>query len=204
MTIAVFVIAGALAWWHYVTAGRVVYTFPGFTLTVWIAWMGATMLAAGFASAIGRDRLAIKAWGVLALVFVGNHLAWTMTVAPVHAIGALHLFAAIWFASVARERFEIIIACIYAASVFVAILTILGAIQMPSARPKIFLAFSHPDLVAIAGHCAHMVLGGVNDGGKTMAGHLSRPYLRRPSRGWAFVRRAADHFRHSSRLRAQG
>lgn len=107
---------------------------------------------------------------VAGLLLVANY-AWGLwgwhAADPVLSQAMLDLVTAAIIVSYAAERWELGIALAYVASVLVGGATWLGLIPGPGERPLVFLAFSHADIVNLAGYAASLLLGlGSGDSGK--------------------------------------
>lgn len=171
MTLVVFIVALILAGLHWYSSPDGWLLFGN--VTIYVAAFVATLAAASAAAMRSKDRRCIAAAVVLIINFVGSHFAWT-TSDPV-LFGALNdLVTAAYFMLIGQTRWELAIGALSIACVAAGGLTVLGIIPGPAQRADAFIAFSYPDVVALLGHAANIVLGlGAGD-----AGLLARNRLR--------------------------
>lgn len=153
-----FPLAGLAAWAHHELAGRVVV--PGTGLTVWRAWYAAVLLAALIDVLRARDSGLRAVWVVLALSWLASFMAWDLSARPLedNALRMLVVMGGLLIVSIRPATAAIV--ALHGAVIICAYLTARGLMPGPSARPKVFLAWSFPDISAGLQHAALIVLGG--------------------------------------------
>lgn len=181
---ATFVAAGALAWLHFETLGRII--MPG--ITVWIAWYFAVLLALIYVAARSGDASTRAGAVIMAASFLAAHVIWNGSAWPIAtqclkniAVASALVMAALVFSSKAL----LAAAVIHLAIVVIGAATDLGLI-LTAKRPMQFLAWSFPDISAGLQHAALVVvsLGAARREGLGLVDH-SRPGADRWNAGFA-------------------
>ena len=178
MTAVVFVLALTLAYLHWNLA-EVGWLIAGTNITIYVAAFVATLAAAVTAALVSRYPRCLMAAAVLVLNFAGSHFAW-QTDNPLIWGGVNDLVSAAWFVLAGDSRWEFGIGGLLLLSVLASVLATVGLIPDHLTRDNSwFIAWSYPDIVALLGHGANILLGlGAGDGGRMVRVPLeSRPRL---------------------------
>ena len=169
MTFVVFVAAllcAATAW----SFG--VYALPVFGTIYVAAFMATLSTAVVFAIRSGRWRNRAAA-AVAVVSFATGHFVWGMA-DPVGGRVFHALFTAGWFILAGKHRWELVCGGLYLTVCLAAIGTLFGLVPSHLQRAPVFLAFSLPDIVALAGHGANIAIGaGSGDGGSRILSFLT-------------------------------
>jgi hypothetical protein len=148
---ATFFLAGALAWAHYAVLGRVVFG----PITVWRAWFIAVLVACLVDILRHRDRELQAVWAVLALSCLASYMTWDASARPL-LDNALRMAAVGGALLLISTRPAVACAaCLHA----VVVLTAFAAYQLAIIpthleRPRVFLAWSFPDISAGLQHAS--------------------------------------------------
>lgn len=173
ITVLVFVGAVLAAWLHYHLIGWAV--IPGLISVYVAAYTVVFVTAAGVAL---RSKRSAPMWAAiwLAAYFAAGHFLWrhgaTLEARAIEHIG----FAAI-FVLAFRSRAAMLIAGLFLAMFAADMAAAYGMLATAADRPRVFLAWSHPDVLALLGHGASIVLGIWSDTGASSI-VLDRPALR--------------------------
>ena len=155
MTLLVILAAMLFGW--YWTSTEFTASLSG-DLTVYVLAFGLGLLTASAFALLSRKPRNIIGAGVLILNFLGSHFSWANPDPIVNQM-VLDTITAMWFVFTGVERWQFGIAGIYALSVLVGLLTLMGVVPGYLERPPVFLAFSYPDLASLCGHVASITLG---------------------------------------------
>ena len=170
MTALVFLAALIAAYLHWSLA-EVGWLLWG-DVTIYVAAFTATLAAACVAAVVSGDRRCLVGALVLIVNYVGSHYAWT-TSDPILAGACNDLVTAGVFILLGVSRWELVAGGIFLTSVAAAGLTALGWVPSHLERDPVFIAWSYPDIVALLGHGANIVLGlGAGDAGRRIASAL--------------------------------
>ena len=180
MTALVFV-AVLIATWFSFSAGN--YAYAGYSIYV-LAFFATLSVACALAIST-RDRRLIGAAIVLAGNFFLSHYSWG-TEDPILSAIYLDLATAAYFILLGTRRFELTIGAVMLLSVAAGVATYLGYIPPASERAPQFIAWSHPDILAVLGHGCSILLGiSAGDSGGGLRDHMVSPsmaaYYRRRS-----------------------
>jgi hypothetical protein len=151
-----FLSAGFLAWAHYATLGFKV----GMGLTVWTAWMLAVLIAAGIDCYRLRGRQLMQAWAVLAISWVAAMTTWAMSGNHLVDFTLKNLAVMAALLLIAFRPETVLPALLHGVIILVAYLTSRGVIPSSGQRPRVFLAWSHPDISAGLQHASLLFMGG--------------------------------------------
>lgn len=178
MTLLVIIASLLFGWYWTSTEYTSVLTGP---ITVYILAFALGLITASTFALISRKLRNIIGAGFLILNFFGSHLSWVSS-DPIANQMVLDTIPAIWFVFTGVERWQFGIAAIYAVSVLVGLLTIIGVVPGYLERPPVFLAWSYPDLASLCGHLASITLGlASGDWGRRVRAASSRPAFAGPS-----------------------
>lgn len=153
MTAVVFIVllvAGAFLF----DAG--IYAIGG--TSIYVIFYALTLTTACSGAVLSGKWRQIAAAVVLILNWTASHHSWT-TADPVVATVILDLITATYFVFVGARRFELILGILYLLSVVAGVATFFGMIPGSVDRPFLYIAWSHPDILAIIGHGANVILG---------------------------------------------
>jgi hypothetical protein len=156
VTIAAFIIGGALAWLHFETFGPVII----YGIKVWVAWMGAVTIALIWQSWRLRDRDIMVAGCVLFASYILANFTWVFSSTPLITHSARNVLVALIMLMIAIKSWRLIFlapVALYVAIVIAAALTE-AKILFNWPRPDTFLALSYPDIAAGFQHAALLVL----------------------------------------------
>ena len=156
------VIAAGTVWWHVV--GPLVWADP--RVTIYQAAFFGTLAVALVTSIRSRNQTAITA----ALVLLASAVAHTMVHAgqthPLSLHATINVAVATFFAMTARERWQAIVALSYLSIFAFGALSHFGYVPGIAARPRgAFIAWAYPDIAAVIGHFANIVVGVSTDAG---------------------------------------
>ena len=165
-----FVVAGALAWLHYVTRGAVV----GMGFTVWTAWFCAVLMACGADCIRAKDRQLLLAWGVMALGWLASMLAWKISANPLVDLTIKNLLVIAALLLVCFRPEMGLSAIAHGLIIFVAYLASIGAIPSAGQRPKAFIAWSYPDIATGLQHASLIIIGGLGSAQNAVLGWCNR------------------------------
>lgn len=182
------VIAAGTIWFF--TMGPLVWAAPRFT--VYQAAFAGTLTVALVAAVKARDPAHIRVALILAVAWVKHQFVHSGQTYPLALHGAINVAVATAVVMVARERWEAIVALSYLAIVAFGAMTHFGYVPGIAARPRgAFIAWSYPDIAAVLGHFANIVVGVSTDAGhKRKAGSMAwlrgsfRHSLAAASRRW--------------------
>jgi len=132
------------------------YAIGGFS--IYVILFASTLTTACCCAFLSRQKRQIGAACVLLLNWYLSHYAWT-TLDPVITAIILDLITAFYFIIIGKKRFELIIGALFLISVVVGAATFFGLVPNSGDRPFIYIAWSHPDILAIIGHTSNVVLG---------------------------------------------
>lgn len=172
MIVLIFSIAFAAAWLHWSFVGWAV--IPGL-LSVYVAAYLATLLTAICLALRSRETEPIWCAVTLAAYFLAGHVLWGAG-ASLEARAIEHLGFAAATIVLFHSRASLLIAGCFLAMFLADLAAVSGALPPASARPRTFLAWSHPDVLALLGHGASIILGLWAEGGRLSAA-LRRPAL---------------------------
>ena len=111
---------------------------------------------------------------VLFAAAVVSKFQW-VTADPEYAAAMIDIGLASWFILFGKRPWEYACGGIFLLSVMTSTATEFGFITDVSRRPAMIIAWSHPDITAILGHCAAIVLGMASgDSGKRIRLALTR------------------------------
>ena len=156
MTIAAFILGGALAWLHFEAWGPVVAPHA----RVWVVWMGVVTLALVIQAWRGRDHAVMVAGAVLFASYVIANFTWVFSREPLMAHSARNVLVALVLLVIAVKsgrRIFVAPMALYIAVVAAAALTE-AKIIFYWPRPNTFLAWSYPDFAAGLQHAALLAL----------------------------------------------
>lgn len=189
MTVAlVFLAAFAAAWAHWSLIGWAVIA-PW--LSVYVAAFLAVLVTAAVVAIRSKRAGPIGAAVVLAGHFLAGHVLWTKGMG-MEARALMHLGFAAVFLVVFRARAAGLIALAFVGMVAADVSAVMGWLTPPAARPRVFLSFSHPDVQALLGHGASIILG-FWSGGDRLAEALDRPWWPAEARDrWASIGRVSS------------
>lgn len=185
-----FALALAGAWLHWAYVGWAVV--PGL-LSVYVAAYLATLVTAIVMALRSGGRGQIVMAMVLAGYFLAGHILWGWA-ASLEARAVMHLALGGLCGALFRARAAMVIGAIFLLMFATDLCTFAGIVPSAAQRMRGFIVFSHPDVLAILGHVANVVLGLWSDRG--LAAVLDRP---------AFAiggRHAGDVLGHSDRFRS--
>lgn len=118
----------------------------------------ATTLSALVWSILSRKPDNFIAGFLLALAAILSIYQWS-TIDPVYTAVLIDLGLACWFIIFGRRPWEFICGFIFLLSLLTSFCTELGYIPNSANRPPMVIAWSHPDITAILGHLAAIVVG---------------------------------------------
>lgn len=178
-------VAGAL--WFY-AMGPLLLISPRFTVFQ-AMFLGTLSVAAWFAVRSGDGR-AIRVVAILCLAWVAHQFVHANP-SPLSLHGMINVAVGTVVLIGARERWEAIVAILFVGIVVAGAAAHYGIISGIANRPRgAFVAWSYPDIAAILGHLANVVVGGAADA-RGLADHR-RGWLRghfRPAMAFAVARR---------------
>lgn len=170
MTFLVFIVVLLLGGWHWLTMG---YFIVG-EVPIYPVMFVATLATATVGAIVSRETRCVVAAAVLIASFVAHFWAWTRP-DPVLTLAILNIVVAAYFLLMGARRWELIIGGLYLVSFVIGLATVSGILPNAEQRADLYIAFSHPDLVAICGHLANVTLGaGAGDGGKRVRQLIGR------------------------------
>jgi hypothetical protein len=168
------VIAAGTIWFY--VMGPLVWAAPRFT--VYQAAFAGTLTVALVAAVKARDPAHIRVALILVAGWIAHQFVHAGQTYPLALHGAINVAVATAIVMPARERWEALVALSYLAIVAFGAMTHFGYVPGIAARPRgAFIAWSYPDIAAVIGHFANMVVGVSTD-----AGH------RRPAGSMAWLR----------------
>lgn len=164
MTIAAFILGGALAWLHFEVWGPTIA--PG--LRVWVAWMGLVTLALIWQSWRARDNAAMVAGVILLMSYVAANFTWSVyqevkhiadvTALQAHAARNLVVAVLLFLLAITYWRALFLIAgVLYLSLIFIAV-AVDQKVILDWPRSPTFLAWSYPDIAAGLQHAALLVI----------------------------------------------
>lgn len=156
MTLAAFILGGALAWLHFEIWGPIIV--PG--ISVWIAWMGVVSLALGWQSWRTRDLVMIAISVILFISYVVANFTWVFSPTPIMTHSARNvLVAGILFVIFATYvRWQIAVAALLYASIVGFAFAAERKWLFGDGRSATFIAWSYPDVAAGLQHAALLFL----------------------------------------------
>lgn len=186
MTAAVLIISGFAGWIWFNNYGPMLIG----GVTIYTATYVATTFTAAIFAVKSKDRSIIAAGCcIVGYTFVApfvysspNALLWC---------AGLDLLMACYFIGLGAKRFEIYAGLFFLLAVATTAMSFGPMAWIPSHidRPYMFIAFSQPDITAICGHAANIIIGfSAGDGGRRIRDYLSsRLYVGDFGRGLGFV-----------------
>lgn len=156
MTFAAFIAAGALAWLHYAFLGP----FVASGITVWTAWFATVLLVCGAETLRSGERKCILAWLVMLFSFIASHVTWQTSASPLLDLAIKNLIVASLIVLCALDATFVIVAGLHLVLILAAFLAYYGMIPGPRQRPRLFIAYSYPDIAAGVQHACLIILGG--------------------------------------------
>jgi hypothetical protein len=175
MTAVIFCIFLVVGYAHFVTLGPILYG----ERTIYTVAYWATTLSAVFFALKTKERSNIRAaccifayaW-FAPLVYKSDY-----TIVREHAIlwaAVLDVAMAYYFIFHGGKRWEITVGLCFLVAVAVSMFTAGGLIPDHMNRPYMFIAFAQPDLTALCGHAANVVVGfGSADTGRRIYNHMA-------------------------------
>jgi hypothetical protein len=171
MTVITFILCLILGYLYYSTSG----VFIAGGITIYTASYLATTASAAIFCMISKDRSINRAGlCIIGYAFVApfvykspNALAWC---------AAIDLCMATYFIGFGAKRWEIYAGFFFAFSVIATLFSVgpFGFIPDHTERARMFIAFSQPDITAILGHAANIVIGfGAGDFGSKVRSYLT-------------------------------
>jgi hypothetical protein len=151
-----FIIAGFAAYWHFMALGWKV----GAGFTVWTAWFCAVLIASGVDAWRSKDDEIRAAWLVMAVAWLASMLTWKISPNPLIDLTLKNLAVMAALLMIARRPETGVSAMLHGVVVLCAYLATQGVIPTAAQRPKVFIAWSYPDIAAALQHLSLMVIGG--------------------------------------------
>lgn len=174
----VFLASLLAAWAHWTVIGWAVI---GSWLSVYVAAYVIVFVTAAVLALRSKRAGPIGAAVALAGYFLLGHVLWVKGWG-LEERAVVHLGFAALFVVAFRSRAAGLIGLLFTAMVAADAATLLGWLSSAAQRPRVFLAWSHPDVLALLGHAASIVLGLWSDGAVAQA--VGRPWRPAGARAW--------------------
>jgi hypothetical protein len=151
-----FIVAGAFLWLHYALIGATVLG----PLRVWHVWIFATLCGAAVDAWRSKDRELRLAWCVLFFSWVGGLIGWAFSPHPLIDLTLKNLIVMASLLIIAIRPETVLPILLHGIIILTAYMASIGVIPSAGQRPRVFLAWSYPDVAAALQHASLIALGG--------------------------------------------
>ena len=169
MTALVFVICLISGAVHFYSIGPFLYD----GITIYTATYFSTTGTAALYCALTKKRSNIAAGCCIIAYSICAPQVYMLEYAIIWS-ALLDIFMAAYFILLGQRRWEIYAGLCFLFAVAISVLTAAGLVPSHLDRPYEFIAFSQPDITALAGHAANIIIGlGAADGGRKVRDYLA-------------------------------